>query len=110
MSTIQKNYINGCWVDSKSKNTIPVINPATSRTIGYVPEGCKEDVEEAVSNAADAWTPWRNTPATKRIQYLFKMKQILEAHTDEIAEICTNECGKTFAESKARNGTCCRKY
>lgn len=101
MNTIQKNFINGCWVESKSKNTIPVINPATSKAISHVPEGCKEDVEEAASCAVAAWDSWRNTPATRRVQYLFRMKQIMEAHTDEIAEICTNECGKTFAESKA---------
>jgi len=101
MNTIQKNFIAGRWVESKSKNTFPVTNPATARTIALVPEGCIEDIEDAASSAAGAWEDWRNTPATRRIQYLFRMKQILEAHTGEIAEICTNECGKTFAESKA---------
>ena len=101
MSTILKNYINGQWIESKSDATMSVINPATGLRICRVPAGCSQDIEEAAGWANQAWAGWRNTPATQRVQYLFKMKQILEAHTDEIAEICTKECGKTFAESKA---------
>jgi len=69
--------------------------------LAKVPLGSDKDVELAAKAAAAAAKAWRDIPATRRIQYLFKMKQILEAHTDEIAEICTNESGKTFAESKA---------
>ena len=101
MNTILKNYINGQWVESRNAKLLPVNNPATTRTIAKVPAGCSEDVELAATAASASAKEWRDTPATRRIQYLFKMKQILEAHTDEIAEICTNECGKTFAESKA---------
>ena len=98
MSTILKNYINGQWTESKSDATLSVINPATALRICRVPAGCNQDIEDAASTANEACPEWRNTPATQRVQYLFKMKQILEAHTDEIAEICTKECGKTFAE------------
>jgi malonate-semialdehyde dehydrogenase (acetylating) / methylmalonate-semialdehyde dehydrogenase len=101
MSSILKNYINGKWVNSQSPETIPVVNPATARTLSKVPVGCVLDVDAAASAATLAAKAWRDTPATRRIQYLFKMKQILEAHVDEIAEICTNESGKTFVESKA---------
>lgn len=101
MNTNLRNYINGKWVDSECKVTIPVVNPATTRQLAKVPQGCAKDVELAANAAAAASKAWRDTPATRRIQYLFKMKQVLESHTDEIAEICTNECGKTFAESKA---------
>jgi len=99
--TILKNYINGQWVESKSKSTLDVINPATGLSIAKVPAGCREDINDAAELAHEAAKAWRNTPATQRVQYLFKMKQILEANTEEIAEICTNECGKTYAESKA---------
>lgn len=101
MSVELKNYINGKWVKSKGAGTIPVINPATGKTISLVPEGVKKDIEKAVDAAADASLAWRNTPASKRVKYLYKMKQLLEDHTNEIAAICTNESGKTLAESKA---------
>jgi len=101
MPTILKNYINGQWIESHSELLHEVINPATGQRICRVPAGCSQDIQDVAELANLAWKGWRNTPATQRIQYLFKMKQVLEAHTDEIAAICTKECGKSFAESKA---------
>ena len=101
MSTILKNYINGQWMESNDPATLDVINPATGLAIAKVPAGCREDIQDAAGSGHAAWEAWRNTPATQRVQYLFKMKHVLEAHTDEIAAICTKECGKTYAESKA---------
>lgn len=99
--TVLKNYINGQWVDSKGKEVLDVINPATGKSLTKVPAGSAIDIQDAAKAAHEAWPAWRNTPATQRVQYLYGMKQILEKHTDEIAEICTRECGKTYAESKA---------
>ncbi len=96
-----KNYINGEWIESKFDNYIDVENPGTGEVLSLVPAGCKEDIELAAESASNIFIEWRNTPAVKRIQYLFKMKEILESNSDEIATICTMECGKTFAESKA---------
>ena len=101
MNSILKNYINGQWVETKQKKYLQVVNPATARPMAQVPAGSSKDVDLAARAAADSYKAWRDMPATRRVQYLFKMKQVLEAHTDEIAEICTNESGKTFAESKA---------
>ncbi len=99
--TVLKNYINGEWIDSKGKEVMDVINPATGKSIIKVPAGSATDIEIAAKAAHEAWSGWRNTPATQRVQYLFGMKQILEKNTNEIAEICTRECGKTYSESKA---------
>jgi malonate-semialdehyde dehydrogenase (acetylating)/methylmalonate-semialdehyde dehydrogenase len=101
MTKILKNYINGEWIESKGSRFLSVINPADGQLLCKVPAGSKEDISETADKAIKAWPAWRNTPATQRIQYLFKMKQILEANSNEIAEICTKECGKTFSESKA---------
>jgi malonate-semialdehyde dehydrogenase (acetylating)/methylmalonate-semialdehyde dehydrogenase len=96
-----KNYINGEWTDSRSEKYLEVKNPADGQVLAIVPAGSKDDIGYAAGKANEAWPAWRNTPATQRVQYLFKMKQLLEANSSEIAEICTRECGKTFAESKA---------
>jgi malonate-semialdehyde dehydrogenase (acetylating)/methylmalonate-semialdehyde dehydrogenase len=101
MPRILKNYINGKWVESRGSILLDVINPANGNVLAQVPAGTRDDVADAAEKANKSWTAWRNTPPTQRIQYLFRMKQILEAHTDEIAEICTKECGKTFSESRA---------
>jgi len=101
MSKALRNYINGQWVESKGDAMLDVIDPASGLAISQVPAGCARDIQDAASSASEAWSAWRNTPATQRVQYLYKMKQVLESNTDLIAEVCTKECGKTFAESKA---------
>ncbi|MDO9254022.1 MAG: CoA-acylating methylmalonate-semialdehyde dehydrogenase [Bacteroidales bacterium] len=100
MTTKLKNYINGQWVESKGSTYLDVVNPATGQSIAKVPAGNSEDVRDAAESANEAYKAWRNTPATQRVQYLYKMKQILEANADELAVICTKECGKTIVESK----------
>lgn len=96
-----RNYINGEWIESKSDKYLNVVNPGTGEIINTVPSGCKEDIDIASLKANEAYKDWKETPAEKRIQYLFKMKHILEKNADDIAAICTEESGKTFAESKA---------
>jgi len=101
MTGVLKNYINGEWCESKSASFLDVINPSDGSLLSKVPAGSAEDVAYAAEKAHQAFQSWREIPATQRIQYLFKMKQILEKNKDEISEICTKESGKTFSESKA---------
>jgi malonate-semialdehyde dehydrogenase (acetylating) / methylmalonate-semialdehyde dehydrogenase len=101
MPKILKNYINGKWIESDSNLVMNVTNPADGKLLCEVPAGSKNDIIASAEQAFQAWPSWRNTPAVMRVKYLFKMKQILEANSEEIAEICTAESGKTIAESKA---------
>jgi malonate-semialdehyde dehydrogenase (acetylating) / methylmalonate-semialdehyde dehydrogenase len=96
-----KNFIDGRWVDTRSRLFLNVENPGTGEVLSRVPVGCREDVDIAASQAAAAQEEWRNVPAEQRIQYLFRMKTILEQNADKIAALCTQESGKTLAESKA---------
>lgn len=100
---ILTNYINGKWVESKEKATVNVLNPANQEILAKAPFGgdTVNDVEDAVVAASAALEEWRNTPVMKRVQPLYKLKFLLEAHQDEIAELITLECGKSFGESKA---------
>ncbi len=93
-------YINGQWQRSKSSDYQDVINPATGEALGRVPLAAADDVDRAVQAASQAFPEWRRTPPEDRIQYLFKLKQILEDHFDEIARAITTENGKTLAESR----------
>jgi malonate-semialdehyde dehydrogenase (acetylating) / methylmalonate-semialdehyde dehydrogenase len=94
------NY-GGSWNRSKGSQYLDVINPATSENLASVPLGTKEDVDDAVRAASAAFPGWRRTPPEDRIQYLFKLKQILEDHLEELSRICTQENGKTLSESRA---------
>ena len=100
---ILKNYINGSWTESREQQTTNVVNPANQEILAKVPygENTVADVNLAVAAAAEALKEWRDTPVMKRVQPLYKMKQLLEDNIDEIARLITLECGKTFIESKA---------
>ena len=95
------NYINGQWTDSRTSEWRDVLNPATGETLASVPLAGSEDVNAAIEAAAAAFPDWRRTPAEDRIQSLFKLKNLLEEHIDDIARIITMENGKTFGEAKA---------
>lgn len=98
-STLQ-NYINGQWFASSATEYLNVINPATTEVIAKVPLSPATEVEQAVQAAAEAFVSWRRTPPTERVQYLFKLKNLLEEHFEDLARTITLECGKTLAESK----------
>lgn len=96
-----KNYINGQWVQSHCPTSLPVINPATQEILAEVPYGAETaaDVQKAVAAAQAAYLEWHSVPVLKRIQPLFRLKQLLEDHRDELSRLITLECGKTLAES-----------
>jgi malonate-semialdehyde dehydrogenase (acetylating)/methylmalonate-semialdehyde dehydrogenase len=95
------NYINGEWVRSNGEEHADVINPATGQVIAKTPFGSRADVDAAAKAASDAFPAWRRTPVQDRVQYLFKLRDLLKTNHDEIARTITNECGKTFEEAKA---------
>jgi len=95
------NYINGEWVEPKVSEYADVINPATGLVRARTPLSGAADVEAAAKAAADAFPAWRRTPAQDRVQYLFKMRDLLKSNLDEISRAITDESGKTYEESKA---------
>jgi malonate-semialdehyde dehydrogenase (acetylating)/methylmalonate-semialdehyde dehydrogenase len=95
------HYINGQWVESNAHEWSDVLNPATGEVLGRVPISDAAEVTSAIEAAAAAFPAWRRTPPEDRIQPLFKLKQLLEEHVDEISRIITQENGKTFTEAKA---------
>src|SRR5690242_9279625 len=94
------HYINGSWVESTSSEWQDVTNPATGEVLARVPLASPSEVNAAIEAAAAAYPEWRRTPPEDRIQPLFKLKQLLEEHIDELGRIITQENGKTFAEAK----------
>lgn len=96
-----KNYINGKWTDSRSTETTAVLNPATGDVLAKVPFGrdTAGDVEDAAAAAHKAYLQWKEVPVLRRIQPLFKLKQLLEDNREDLARLITQECGKTLAES-----------
>src|ERR1700752_2374166 len=96
-----ENYVNGAWRRTTASEFADVTNPATSELLARPPLSAAADVDAAVQAAAAAFPAWRRTPAGERVQYLFKLRNLLEENIDELARIITIENGKTFAEAKA---------
>ena len=101
METNVLNCIAGEWRAGTSSEAVDVFNPATADVLAKVSLASRQDVGDAVAAASSAFPEWRRTPPQDRIQYLFKFRQLLKDHSDEIARLTTQENGKTFAESKA---------
>lgn len=95
------NCVAGEWRPGHSTDILDVFNPATADVLARVPQATGEDVNAAVAAASAAFPEWRRTPPQNRIQYLFRFRSLLEQHADEIARQCTEENGKTLAESRA---------
>jgi malonate-semialdehyde dehydrogenase (acetylating) / methylmalonate-semialdehyde dehydrogenase len=101
MATEQlQNYIDGAWQDSRASEFLDVRNPATAETLVRVPITPRDEVDAAAQAAQRAFESWRRTPATERIQYLFRLKNLLEESYKDIARTLTQECGKTLAEAE----------
>jgi malonate-semialdehyde dehydrogenase (acetylating) / methylmalonate-semialdehyde dehydrogenase len=95
------NFINGTWVETDVKEYVDVINPAFGSVIARTPLSSIADVDSACQAASEALPVWRRMPAQERVQYLFKLRDLLKVNNDEIARTITNESGKTFEEAKA---------
>jgi malonate-semialdehyde dehydrogenase (acetylating) / methylmalonate-semialdehyde dehydrogenase len=95
------HYIDGRWVESNAREWSEIVNPATGESLGKVPISDAAEVTKAIDAAAAAYPAWRRTPPEDRIQPLFKLKNLLEEHVDEISRLITQENGKTFTEAKA---------
>src|SRR5690606_16166068 len=96
-----RNFIGGQWVEAEAAGTEPVYNPATGEVIAHVPLSSAADVDRAVRAAAAAFDAWRETPVFQRARLMFRFKQVLEEHADELAALITREHGKTLAEARA---------
>jgi malonate-semialdehyde dehydrogenase (acetylating)/methylmalonate-semialdehyde dehydrogenase len=96
-----QNYIGGAWRQSSGTEFVSVTNPASRELLARTPVSTKGDVDAAVRAAAEAFPAWRRTPPGERVQYLFKLKFLLEDHLDELSRLITLENGKTFLEAKA---------
>lgn len=100
LQTPLPNYINNDWQESAATELLDVTNPATGEVLNRVPLSPTDEVHLAATAAASALDEWRRTPPVQRVQYLFKLKNLLEDNIDDIAQTITMECGKTLAEAK----------
>lgn len=93
--------IGGKWREGRAEKNSWVFNPSTGEAIARVPLAGPSEVDEAVKAAATALPAWLAMPVVERARIMFRYREKLEAHSDELAKLVTREHGKTLAESRA---------
>ena len=112
MSEVNKlrPYINGEFIESKTEKYSDAYDPSTGEVIAKVPCCTPDEVEQAVASAKAAYPGWSSTPVVKRVQILYKMRQLIEEHLDELTYLVAQENGKNWSEAQgyvlnAKEGT-----
>lgn len=105
-----KYFCNGQYVESKTDVYYDLHNPSTGEITGYAPCCTADEVNEAIAAAKAAYPGWSSTPAIKRSQVLFKVRQLIMEHMEELTRLVAEENGKVWAEAegdvlKAKEGT-----
>jgi malonate-semialdehyde dehydrogenase (acetylating)/methylmalonate-semialdehyde dehydrogenase len=76
-----------------------VFDPATGQVTKRVAFASRQEVDAAVAAAAAAFPAWAATPPARRAKVMFKFKQLLEAHADELTRLITSEHGKVLSDA-----------
>jgi aldehyde dehydrogenase (NAD+) len=92
------NYINGKWVEKRSK--FQTINPANEEVLAEIAQAEVSDVEDAVQAATQAFKSWRLVPAPLRGEMFFKVGDLLKQKKEELAQLLTRDMGKVIAEAR----------
>ena len=105
-----KYFCNGQYVESKTDVYYDLHNPSTGEVTGYAPCCTADEVNEAIAAAKAAYPGWSATPAIKRSQVLFKVRELIMEHMEELTRLVAEENGKVWAEAegdvlKAKEGT-----
>ena len=96
----KKYCVNGEWKESKTDTYMPVTDSSTGEVIAEVPCCTKEEVEEAIAAAYAAFPEWSQKSISYRAQMMFKWRNILVAHEEELTLLCAKELGKNLDEAR----------
>lgn len=94
------HYLNGRVQDSGSERFSDVFDPATGAVQARVALATRQTVDDAVASALKAFPAWSGQSSLRRARVMFKFKQLLDEHHDELAEMICREHGKVFSDAK----------
>ncbi|MBO5317335.1 MAG: CoA-acylating methylmalonate-semialdehyde dehydrogenase [Oscillospiraceae bacterium] len=101
MSVKKMKYcVGGEWLESKTEKWMDVTDSSTGEVIAQVPCCTADEVEAAIAAADAAFPEWSMTSISKRTQMMFKWRNVLVEHLDELTVLCAKELGKNLAEAK----------
>ena len=94
-----KHIINGEKVEGSSKTVFDIYNPATGKVIRQMQGVSADDTKAAITAAKNALPEWSHVPPSKRAQIMFKYRELVIEHVDELARMLSEEHGKTLADA-----------
>jgi len=94
-----KMLIGGDLVESGSKETYEIRNPATGAVVDNAPKGTVEDVKQAIQAAEAAFKEWADTTPEERGTALMSACELIKKNSGQIAQLLTQEQGKTLFEA-----------
>jgi succinate-semialdehyde dehydrogenase/glutarate-semialdehyde dehydrogenase len=97
-------FLAGEWADAKSGATRDVMNPATGRRLGTVPNMGAAETRRAIEAASAAFVPWAKKTAQERAVILRRWYELMMANQEDLARIMTAEQGKPLAEARGEIG------
>ncbi len=106
MILCDKFYIDGAWVDPIDPSPFPIMNPATNSQIGTVSLGTRADVDRAVAAAARAFESFSKTSKQERLALLRRLRDILEARNEEMAQAISQEMGAPLTMAREEQAAC----
>ncbi len=94
------HYIDGGWVEEPGAERLPVLNPATGESVAEMPLATADTVDRAAQAAHRAFKAWRSVPPIERARYMFRLRELLVQHTEDLARLITIEHGKVLADAR----------
>ncbi len=94
------HFVNGEPVTGTARRVGPIFNPATGEQTGEVPFASPGEIDQAVTAAREALPAWAEMTPASRARLLFRFREVVQDHVDELAGLLTAEHGKTSADAK----------
>ena len=100
MAERKKYCVNGEWRASKTDKWMPVTDSSTGELLAEVPCCTVEEVESAIASAEAAFPSWSQMSVSKRTQLMFRWRDVLMNHIEELTLLCSKELGKNLSEAR----------
>ncbi len=102
MSTVKKlkYFCGGKWLESKTQKYMDIYNPSTGEVIAQTPCCTADEVDDAIATAKRAYESWSQTPVMKRVQVMYRFRELLDKHMEELTLLVATEHGKVLEEAR----------
>lgn len=94
-------FIGGQWKDASDHETFKTICPADGSVLAECAQATKEDVDEAVKAAWEAFKTWKHTTVAERAAVLNKIAAIIDENKEHLAMVESMDNGKPIRETLA---------